>query len=246
MQKFSVQQYTFRPLSNQLGLIPMLEKIAAMGYTGVELCCFGGFDSLEMSAAAFRRQLEALGIEVVGNHFTREMFLGDHEEAFSYIAEAGGRYAVYNIWAPYDSADQVRRAAEYLNELSRITQRCGITLAYHNHAAEFATIDGKFIIDLLDQHLDPQVCFETDVYFARQQIDDVCAYLKQNCHRVRLVHLKQMAPDGSNTDLPDGIIDMTAVVQSASTATDFILEQSTFPVSIQESLQRNADFLKQL
>lgn len=246
MEKFSVQQYTFRPLSNELGLMPMLEKIAAMGYTGVELCCFGGFAPLEMPAAAFRRQLETLGIELVGNHFTREMFHGDHEEAFSYIAEAGGRYAVYNIWAPYDSADQVRRAAEYLNELSQIARRCGITLAYHNHAAEFASIGGQWIIDLLSKHLDPQVCFETDVYFARQQTGNVCAYLKRSHDRVRLVHLKQMAPDGSNTDLPDGIINMKDIVQSASAATDFILEQSTFPVSIPESLQRNADFLKQL
>lgn len=246
MKKFSVQQYTFRPLSNELGLMPMLEKIAAMGYTGVELCCFGGFEALEMSAAAFRKQLETLGLELVGNHFTREMFQGDHEEAFSYIAEAGGRYAVYNIWAPYDSSAQVHRAAEYLNELSRIARRCGITLAYHNHAAEFASLDGQWIIDLLDQYLDPQVCFETDVYFARQQTDDVCGYLKRSRDRVRLVHLKQMAPDGSNTDLPDGIINMEAVVQSASNATDFILEQSTFPASITESLQRNADFLKQL
>ena len=246
MKEFSVQHYTFRPLSNEIGMVPMLEKLSAMGYTGVELCCFGGFESLKMTAKELKAQMDRLGLKLVGNHFTREMFQGDHQEAFAYIAEAGGRYAIYNIWGSYDTPADVEEKAGYLNDLSAIAQKEGITLLYHNHAAEFACMDGKLVIDRLDECFDPKIGFEHDVFFARQQGCDVYEYLRTHAHRVRTVHLKQISESGENVDLPDGVIDMAEVIRSAPYATDYILEQSSFPVSIMESLQKNAQYLKSL
>lgn len=244
MKDFSVQHYTFRPLSNEIGMIPMLEKLSAMGYTGVELCCFGGFESLKMTAKELKGHMDDLGLKLVGNHFTREMFQGSHHEAFAYIAEAGGKYAIYNIWGAYDTQRDVEEKAEYLNGLAAIAAKEGITLLYHNHAAEFAYMDGKLIIDRLDEALDPSIGFEHDVFFARQQNCDVYEYLRTHAHRVRTVHLKQINEKGENVDLPDGILDMGEVLRSAPYATDYILEQSSFPVSILDSLRKNADYLK--
>ena len=246
MKDFSVQHYTFRPLSNEIGMVPMLEKLATMGYTGVELCCFGGFESLKMTAKELKDHMESLGLKLVGNHFTREMFQGSHEEAFAYIAEAGGKYAIYNIWGSYDALEDVTDKAEYLNSLATIAAKAGIALLYHNHAAEFVQMDGKLIIDRLDEVLDPSIGFEHDVFFARQQGYDVYEYLRTHGHRVRTVHLKQISETGENVDLPDGIIDMTEVIRSAPYATDYIVEQSSFPVSILNSLEKNADYLKKL
>lgn len=246
MKEFSVQHYTFRPLSNEIGMVPMLEKLAAMGYSGVELCCFGGFESLKMSAKELKRHMDDLGLKLVGNHFTREMFQGDHQEAFAYIAEAGGKYAIYNIWGSYDTPADVEDKAAYLNGLSAIAAKEGITLLYHNHAAEFVEMDGKLVIDRLDEALDPAIGFEHDVFFARQQGYNVYEYLRTHGHRVRTVHLKQLGENGENVDLPDGIIDMAQVIRSAPYATDYILEQSSFPVSILESLRRNGEYLKEL
>lgn len=79
MKEFSVQHYTFRPLSNEIGMIPMLEKLSRMGYTGVELCCFGGFESLKMDAKELKDRMDDLGLKLVGNHFIREMFRGDRK-----------------------------------------------------------------------------------------------------------------------------------------------------------------------
>ena len=246
MKDISVQQYTFRPWSNQDGLFPVLEKISAMGYNGLEMCCFGGFAPLELSAKELKTRLDDLGIRMIGNHFTREMFQGDHDEAFSYIAEAGGKYAIYNIWGQYDSVDEVFRKAEYLNTLAPIAKRCGITLLYHNHGAEFVELEGQLIIDRLAAALDERIGFEHDVFFSTQQGCDVYAYLRANSSRVRTVHLKQIDGKGNNVDLPDGIIDMAEVIRCAPNATDYILEQSSFAVSIPHSLQRNAEFLKML
>lgn len=246
MKELSVQQYTFRPWSNRDGLFPVLEQISKMGYTGLEMCCFGGFAPLEMTAKELNARLADLGIRMIGNHFTRDMFQGDHAEAFGYIAEAGGNYAIYNIWGSYDTEADVREKADYLNSLSAIAQREGITLLYHNHAPEFVEMNGQLIIDRLAAELDPKIFFEHDVFFAKQQSCDVYDYLRSHADRVRTVHLKQIDASGENVDLPDGIIDMAEVIRCASQATDYILEQASFKEGIPQSLQRNAEFMKTL
>ena len=246
MKELSVQMYTFRPWSNQDGLFPVLEKINAMGYTGLEMCCFGGFEPLNLSAKELKLRLADLGIHMIGNHFTREMFTGCHEKAFDYIAEAGGKYAIYNIWGSYDTEADVEEKADYLNGLSAIAQKAGITLLYHNHAQEFVEINGKLVIDRLADALDPNIFFEHDVFFARQQKCDVYDYLRTHADRVRTVHLKQIDAQGENVDLPDGVLDMAEVICCAPKATDYILEQASFKEGIPQSLRRNAEFLKAL
>ena len=70
MKELSVQQYTFRPWSNQEGLFPVLEQISRMGYTGLEMCCFGGFESLQMSARELKAEIEEAGKEM-RQHFQK-------------------------------------------------------------------------------------------------------------------------------------------------------------------------------
>ena len=246
MKEISVQQYTFRPWSNEAGLWPVLEQVSQMGYTGLEMCCFGGFESLELSAKELKARLADLGISMIGNHFTREMFQGCHEDAFAYIAEAGGRYAIYNIWGQYDTVEDVSRKAEYLNTLAPLAEQAGITLLYHNHWHEFRYLNGELIIDRLEKALDPRIFFEHDVFFSKQENCDVYAYLKAHGDRIRTVHLKQIDEKGENVDLPDGILDMAEVIRCAPKATDYILEQASFKESIPQSLRRNAEFLKKL
>ena len=69
------------------------------------------------------------------------------------IAEAGGRYAVYNIWGTYDTRADVLEKADYLNDLSAIAQKSGIALLYHNHAEEFAMLDDKLNIHNVEKYL---------------------------------------------------------------------------------------------
>ena len=130
--------------------------------------------------------------------------------------------------------------------MSAIAQKSGITLLYHNHAEEFAMLDDKLVIEHLDEVLDPQIGFETDVYYVKLQNSDPCAYLRSHPHRIRAVHLKQIDTKGENVDLADGMLDMAEIIRSAPGATDFILEHAEFTGTIAESLRRNAAFLKAL
>lgn len=246
MKKFAAQHFTFRPLANNEGLFPVLADVADMGYTDVEFCFFGGFEQLGMGAKEFGARMSDLGLGFIGNHFTRAMFSGSHDEAFAYIAEAGGKYAAYNIWGDYNTKDDISAAAEYLNGLAKIAHREGISLLYHNHAAEFAEMDGKLIIDRLFDELDGNVYLEADVFFINEVGVNVYDYLNTHSKRIRTVHLKQSDKRGANVDIPDGVIDMDKVIKLLPYATDYIVEQAAFEKGIRESLKRNAEFLKAL
>ena len=247
MKEFSIQQYTCRPLIETMGLMPVLEKIKEFGYSGVEFCFFGGFDDLKMSAKEFGQRLDDIGLKMIGNHFGRKSFFGSHEEAFKFIKEAGGRYAIYNSWGEYKTEEDIVAAGEYLNPLGRLARDCGIELIYHNHAPEFATLNGRLVIDRLLEQFDGNLALETDVYFASGQIDDVCGYIRRNNENIRVVHIKQRASDGKITDLPDGILDMRAISDCATCATDFVVEQhDNYPISVMDTLRRNAEYMKAL
>ena len=146
-----------------MGLMPILEKLPEMGYTGVETCFFGGFDGLNMSGKELGKRLGELGLKMVGNHFDRRSFHGSHEDAFNFIAEAGGRYAIYSLWGPYETQADIVAAGDYLRPLGRLAREYGIELIYHNHAPEFATLDGRLIIDRLLEQFDGNLFLETDV-----------------------------------------------------------------------------------
>lgn len=246
MKKIAVQHYTFRPLSNEIGFFPMLDKVAAMGYNGMESCFFGGFSEAGFTAKELRQKLANLGITYIGNHFTRALFDGPYQETFDFIAEAGGQYVIYNSWHPHHTMEDVTDTTDFLNSLVPYAKNSGLTLCYHNHSGEFVALDGKLIIDHMAEQFDPAICLETDVYFARQSIEDVAGYIRRAGDRIRLIHFKQMDAEGNNMDLEGGVIDMKEIKDAAVYAEHFILEQTTFPGPIEESLQRNADYIKTL
>lgn len=247
MKQFAIQHYTFRPHSNEIGFFPMLDKVAAMGYNEMESCFFGGFSDAGFTAKELRQKLADLGMTYIGNHFTRALFDGhSYEEAFDFIAEAGGRYAIWNSWHPHHTMEDVTDTTGFLNTLVPYAKNAGLTICYHNHSGEFIELDGKLIIDHMAEQFDPAIYLETDVYFARQSIEDVAGYIRRTGERIRLIHFKQMDAEGNNMDLEGGIIDMKEIKDAAAYAEHFILEQTTYPGPIEESLQRNAKFLSTL
>ena len=64
------------------------------------------------------------------------------------------------------TADDVRRFARRARRLRRRLAERGIRLGYHNHAFEFAPLDGTTVWDVLLAELPPEVELELDVYWA--------------------------------------------------------------------------------
>ncbi|MGY4429609.1 sugar phosphate isomerase/epimerase [Bradyrhizobium sp. F1.13.1] len=127
-----------------------------------------------------------------------------------------------------------------------------MTLAYHNHDFEFAALPGGIQpYDVLLRRTDERlVKFELDVYWATKGNLDSARVLRANPSRFPLVHLKDMAKDGSTTELGRGTIDFASILEAArqSGVRHVLVEQdvSTDPLrSIETSIAflRNQPYL---
>jgi len=204
-----------------------LEKIAAIGYSVIEIGGFGPF-----SIAEWKKTLKDLNLSVVANHIPFEML----EESFNHIAEFNLGIGNRNIVCPYlreevrQNADGYKRVAESLNRIGEKCKSQGMALHYHNHSFEFMKFDGKCGLDILFDETEPQlVMFELDTYWVTHGGADPAEYFKKFAGRCRLVHLKDMTADEERTfaEVGEGMIDFTNLFRIAGETEIecFIVEQ---------------------
>ena len=102
-------------------------------------------------------------------------------------------------------------------------------LGYHNHAFEFEPLDGTTVWDVLLAELPPEIELELDVYWAAVGGRDPVAEIQANSDRVRLLHMKDMAPGAEPHDAPagHGVLPFPEIVEAARSAgVDwFVVEQ---------------------
>jgi sugar phosphate isomerase/epimerase len=118
------------------------------------------------------------------------------------------------------TTDDVRRFAAALGGFERRFAERGITLGYHNHAFEFAALDGTTIWDILLAELPPEVELELDVYWAALGGRDPVAEISATAGRVRLLHMKDRSPGPEPHDAPagEGILPFPEIVVEARAA----------------------------
>ncbi len=125
--------------------------------------------------------------------------------------------------------DDWKRVCENLNSIGELATHSGLTFAYHNHNFEFSSLPhGVRLFDFLLAHTDDRfVKFELDVYWAKKGNVDPVAYLKAYQSRFRLVHLKDMAMDGSFTEIGNGTLDFDVIIAASIAAgvRHFFVEQ---------------------
>jgi sugar phosphate isomerase/epimerase len=204
-----------------------LRRVAAIGYTAVELYSYGG-----MTAPNLRALLQDLGLRPVSTHIPLDTLESDPESALAYAQELGCSFA----GCPYLPAQRRGDAAAYrtlgetLNRAGALARQHGLSFFYHHHDFEFARLDGRYALDVLLEATDPDlVGLETDVYWAQYAGLDPAALIRGHGRRIRLVHLKDLDPksDPSFAELGDGVLDLDGIVAAAQEvgAAWYIVEQ---------------------
>ena len=89
----------------------------------------------------------------------------------------------------YENADTLRAAAAQAEAAAPLLADSGVTLCFHNHAIEWARVDGVRVLDVI---LDaaPSLLLELDVHWAHRGGLDPVTALRHYADRVALVHLK--------------------------------------------------------
>jgi sugar phosphate isomerase/epimerase len=241
VEEFSIQLYSVRDVMEK-DYTGTLEKLAEMGYTGVEFAGYGGFPAEKMKQILTFNKLKPIGSHVGIQNLSRRL-----DEEIEYNKEIGTEYLV----CPYSeikNRDDTMKLAETLQPIIAEINDAGLKFAYHNHAHEFAQDGGEYLLDILFKNLPPQAAMELDVYWAAYADVDPLNYIEKHKDKLKLLHVKQISKDKHCVDLDQGILDYKKIIKKAKTLgiEHFILEQEEYAVSSMVSVKNDIDYIMSL
>jgi len=214
--QIALQLYTVRRLA-AIDLAGTLRSVATAGYRAVELAGLPDTPPGELT-----RLLTEAGLRVVASHEGIERLRDDANAVADRLAAVSCPRVIVP-WMPDEdrrTADDVRRFAAELGGFAQTFGRRGIRLGYHNHAFEFAPLDGTTVWAVLLGELPPEVELELDVYWAAVGGRDPVTEIRATAERVRLLHMKDRRPGPEPRDAPpgSGTLPFPAIVEAARTA----------------------------
>ena len=216
----ALQLYTVRESLAQ-DFTATINYVAAAGYTGVETA---GFPGITPQAAA--ELFHNLGLTIVSAH--APLPLGDKEaEVLDLMAHLGTKRLV-SAWLPpetYATVDSIKQNADNFNAANKIAQANGLTLFIHNHDFEFGTVNGRLVIDILREHLDPSIQFELDTYWIQVAGQNPAAVVAEFGKQAPLLHIKDgpATRDGDMVAAGQGVVDIPAIIAAGGDNTDWLI-----------------------
>lgn len=187
--ELSVQLYTVRNALSE-DFDATLAQVAGFGYTQVEPFQFVKFvDQLRDGLAKHALAAPTAHAGLV---------TGDQDAIFHAAQELGISTVIepHVPEARWQSADDIAQIAAELNAAADKAGALGLRVGYHNHSHELRSrINGRHGLEVLADHLSPEVVLEVDTYWAYAGGADVVALLGRLGHRVAALHIK----DGDGT-----------------------------------------------
>jgi len=244
----ALQLYTVRELASK-DFTGTLEKVAKIGYDGVEFAGYGGLSSKEM-----KQRLNDLGLKCAGTHEGFERLEKNLGEIIDYNREIGNIFLVCpsmpGEWRE-KGADGFRAFGERMNVIGEKVKKAGMRLCYHNHSFEFQKENGKYLIDYLFEAADPQlVGAEVDVYWVQHGGENPAAFIRRHSKRCPLIHMKDMASDANRSFAPvgTGVLDNKDIIQAArdARAVWYTVEQDSSKMPILGEIETSLKNLREL
>ncbi len=245
----ALQLFTIRDETEQ-NLPAALEKVAAMGFDGVEFA--GLFDNTPEETRAV---LDRAGLRACGTHISLERLNRDIGQCIDEAQALGTDLIV----VPY-LTEEYRTEAGYgqaVSEMLTVAGRLhgsGLRLAYHHHNFEFLTFgpdSARRGIDVLVDAPADRLLMEIDVYWCRHAGTDPLKFLARHVRRTPLLHLKDMRDTKSKkfAEIGSGIINFPPILRTAAEGGVewFIVEQdSDFSGSSLHSVRTSLAALERL
>jgi sugar phosphate isomerase/epimerase len=246
-----------------------LRELCALGYREVEAAGFFG-----RNASDVKHAMEQAGLHCVSAHYSYTDLAPHLDETIQFGKALGLEYIICASpglpdGSPAKSSNaRVTRAAmtvadwrwnaEQFNRIGERVNAAGIKFGYHNHTAEFRTVNGVVIYDELLRLTDPaKVTMEMDCGWVIVGGKNPVDYLRRYPTRFSMLHVKDFklsgAP-GSDTEPPPsaelgrGNIDyrpIFAVAKKANIKHTFI-EQEQYDMPAMEALKIDAEYMKAL
>ena len=248
MAKLGLQLYSIKEAA-EADFLGTLEKVAGMGYEGVQFAGFFGFSAREVKA-----KMDELGLQAAGAHIAIEELQGDIDEVIAYHKTIGNHLLICPWLDEHmrTTAEDYAETAKIFNEVGEKLAKEGFAFGYHNHAFEFETFDGKSGFDILYDNTDDKfVKMELDCFWAANAGHNPVDIIKNNADRCVSLHIKDLKMVEGNpvsTELGTGTIDIAALVKAGNDyEVDWlVVEQEDFTGDPVDSAAENAKALQSI
>ena len=178
------------------GMLPVLERIAGLGYTSVEV---SQIPTNEENVSALETARTELGIETAALSVALQKSVvatGDALDVdFDKIVNDCRRLDCSYLrigMMPFPAMVSKPAVEEFARQCEEASQRLlaeGVQLAYHNHHVDYSKHDGETLFDIV-RRLAPSLHFEIDVHGVQRGGKNPVDELRAFAGQVELVHLK--------------------------------------------------------
>ena len=236
----AIQLYSVRE-QLQKDFTATIEKIAQMGYVGVEPA---GFNNISVAEAA--KLFQSLGLQVPSAHCP--MPIGeDRNAALDQMAQLNCKRMVSGK-GPDDvnTIDKIKATCQIFNQASQAAQENGMTFSIHNHWWEYEKVEGQYVYQVMLENLDPNVLFEIDTYWVKTGGCDPVEIVKTMGNRAPLLHIKDgpCKKDQPMTAVGQGTMDFPAIVKAAqNNAQWMIVELDSCATDMIQAVQDSYTYL---
>jgi sugar phosphate isomerase/epimerase len=200
-RRLAAQFYTLRELTTTPdGFRRALQKVAEIGYGGVQLSAVGALNSGDVSAEKTRKWLDELNLRCVATHRPFEALQNDIGQEVAFHKALGCDYvAIGGFFHRYpNSLEGFRSFVSDALPVAEALANEGIRFGVHNHDHEFRRTGGKLHFDLLIEA--PAILkLEIDTYWVVKAGLDAADLLQKCNGRVPMIHVKdlEMAEQGA-------------------------------------------------
>ena len=255
MYPLSVQLYTIRDDITK-NLKQSFKRLADTGFKHVETAFLPEGISMQYAADI----LKELGLNVCSCHGEIPT-----KDSIAFILTTAQTYdcqtTIWHGWPEdkrYGTLEGTRALIKMYNEGNKIAKDNGLRFGLHNHWWEYKhKVGGKLIYEVLDEELDEDVFFETDVYWVKVAGQDPGSMIQRLKHRIRLLHIKDgpaiytdnlpLGDPEAMTPVGQGNLDIPAIVNACTADVEWLvveLDKST--IEVYEALKQSFEYLSEL
>lgn len=259
-----LQLYTLRKEIGKEGIESVIQKIAKIGYSTVEIFGLDNDQFFGKTPKEFSSLLKQNNLKTPSGHYMMLDYLknGNQDILKKNIDTAvamGHDFIIipFLMEDMHSSLDDYKKLAVKLNTAAEKAKEAGLRFAYHNHNFEFKDWgNGQTGFEIFRKETDPAlVFFEMDIYWVVKSGLDPSKLIKENPGRIKLWHVKDSSVKGNAdftfngkqtyTEVGSGVINYKEIFKhkKESGMEYFYVEQDETVIPVYESIKKSFGYV---
>jgi sugar phosphate isomerase/epimerase len=231
-----------------------LEKLAKLGFAGVELCRWFEWTDMfdKWPAEQLRDVAQEVRLQLMSAHVPSTMLKPTKlDELVQFCDTLGMKYVMVDSLSPEQMASKaiLMEMAESFDQASATLKPYGIQIGYHAHGPDFKQVEGAVPWEIIFDNTNPEVIMQMDIGNCMNGGGDPIHYLKKYPRRATLVHLKEYSGGKPPEAIGDGVVDWAEVFEVCEELHQpewYIIEQEEKEYNPWTSAKKSLEFLRSL